>query len=95
MIRLLLSLVLLSTSAGALAQSRAYVQQMSCGQAQGLVASQGAVVLYSGPSAYDRFVTDSSFCVRPERTEPAWIGTADTPQCFVGYRCVDRQTRTR
>ena len=22
-----------------------------------------------------------------ETTEPAWVPTSDSPQCFVGYRC--------
>ncbi len=93
--RLVLSLVLAGMCSAAAAQPRANSHQMTCGQARGLVASQGAVVLYSGPFAYDRFVRDSTFCTRPDRTEPAWIATIDTPQCPVGYRCVARPIRLR
>jgi hypothetical protein len=93
--KLILSLVLIGVTTGALAQSRPNTERMSCGQAQGLVATQGAVVLYSGPYTYDRFVRDSTFCPRPDRTDPAWISTADTAQCFVGYRCVSRPLRMR
>ncbi|HEX2137695.1 MAG TPA: hypothetical protein VHG30_17670 [Microvirga sp.] len=87
---LLLSLLVASAGSGALAQPRANTLQMSCGEVRALVASQGAAILYSGRFTYDRFVRDGSFCVRPERTEPAWLPTADVPQCPVGYRCVPR-----
>jgi len=40
---------------GAMAQS-ATTQNMTCAQARGLVASQGAVVLRTGPGAFDRYV---------------------------------------
>ena len=60
---------------------------MTCRAARQLVASRGAVVLSTGPYAFDRYVSSSLFCVRGETTEPAWIATADTPQCFVGHRC--------
>jgi hypothetical protein len=92
---LLLSLFLSGVAAGALAQVRPNTQQMSCNQLQRLVASEGAAVIYSGPYTYDRFVRDSTFCPRPDRLEPAWIGATDTPQCFVGYRCVTRPIRLR
>ena len=93
--KLVLSLVLIGVAAEALAQSRPNTERMSCGQAQSLVATQGAVVLYSGPYTYDRYVRDSTFCPRPDRTDPAWISTADAAQCFVGYRCVSRPLRAR
>jgi hypothetical protein len=54
--KLVLSLVLIGVAAEALAQSRPNTERMSCGQAQSLVATQGAVVLYSGPYTYDHFV---------------------------------------
>ena len=62
---------------------------LRCQTARQIVASRGAIVLSTGPYAYDRYVSSSQFCVRGETTEPAWIPTADTPQCFVGYRCRD------
>jgi hypothetical protein len=60
---------------------------MSCRQAAGLVASRGAIVLGTGAYTYDRYVSDQRFCLRSEVTIPEWVPTADTPQCFVGYRC--------
>ena len=82
---LLLALGLLSTSA--LAQERPSTARMPCGAAARLVTSQGAIVLGTGSYTYDRFVRDVGFCQRDETTEPAWAPAADTPQCFVGYRC--------
>ncbi len=55
-----------------------------------LVAAQGAVVLGTGPMTYERFVRDQTFCDRSETTEPAYAVAADTPQCFVAYRCKDK-----
>ena len=60
---------------------------MTCQAARQMVASQGAVVLSTGRFAYDRYVSSGQYCVIGETTEPAWIPTADTPQCPVGYRC--------
>jgi len=45
------------------------------------------VVLRTGPTTYDRYVRDSRFCERFTTTRPAWIRTADTPQCPVGAIC--------
>lgn len=84
----LLGLVIVAAiTTSAAAQPRPSSVQMSCRQAAGLVASQGAIVLGTGGYTYDRFVADRRFCLRSEVTEPAWVPSADTPQCFVGYRC--------
>ena len=83
--------VALAATTGALAQSRPSTVAMSCRQAAGLVASQGAIVLGTGGYTYDRFVADRRFCLRSEITEPAWVPAGDTPQCFVGYRCREQQ----
>ena len=82
---LVLSFALLTTSA--LAQQRPSTPLMSCSAAGRLVASQGAIVRGTGPQTYDRFVRDVGFCERDETTEPLYAPAADTPQCFVGYRC--------
>jgi hypothetical protein len=72
---------------GALAQARPLSTAISCAQASGLVNSGGSVVLSTGPYTYDRYVSSGRFCGTAETTEPAWIPTVDTQQCFVGYRC--------
>jgi len=79
----------------AIAQPRPSTVVMSCGQAAGLVASRGAVVLGTGGHTYDRFVSDGRFCLRNEITEPAWVPAGDTRQCLVGYRCRERTPHFR
>jgi hypothetical protein len=80
-------------AATAFAQPRPSTLAMSCGQAAGLVASRGAIVLGTGGYTYDRFVSDGRFCLNTEITEPVWVPAGDTPQCFVGYRCQERNYR--
>lgn len=83
--------IVVALTAGAVAQPMPSSVRMSCRQAAGLVASQGAIVLGTGGHTYDRFVADRRFCLQTEVTEPAWVPSADTPQCFVGYRCKERE----
>ncbi len=80
----------LSMGSDTLAQGRPLTLQMSCYGARELVASQGAVVLSTGPTTYDRYVTGYGRCVLGEVPDPAWVPTADNPQCLIGYRCVER-----
>jgi hypothetical protein len=80
----------LSVGSDALAQGRPLTLQMSCYGARELVASQGAVVLSTGPTTYDRYVAAATQCVRGETLDHAWVPTADTAQCLIGYRCVER-----
>jgi hypothetical protein len=72
---------------GASAQTRPLSTTMSCAQASSLVNSSGGIVLSTSAYAYDRYVSSGRFCGTSEMTEPAWIATRDTQQCFVGYRC--------
>ena len=81
------SVVLASLSTAAVAQSGPTTLAMTCAQARGIVASQGAVVLHTGPTTYDRYVRDGSFCAFQETARPAWVRTADTAQCPVGGVC--------
>jgi hypothetical protein len=80
------TLPLLATDA--LPQARPMVPNMPCAEARGIVFTQGAAVLSTGPVTYDRFVSASAFCAIGEKTlEPAWERARDTPQCFIGFRC--------
>ncbi len=88
-------LVLVSTSVGAWAQSHPLTLRMSCAQAQGLVASQRAIVLNTGPLTYDRYVGSYGSCALGETLDPAWVPTADTAQCPIGYRCAPRSPPSR
>jgi hypothetical protein len=84
------TIALISINSSALAQSRPLTLQMSCNGARQLVARQGAAVLNTGPMTYDRYVSAVTQCVRDETLDPAWVPTADTPQCPIGYRCIPR-----
>jgi len=83
----LAGLVLLGMGAGVLAQTRPDSLRMGCEAARRLVSERGAVVLGTGPDIYDRFVASQGFCQRDEYTEPVWLPTGDSRQCFIGYRC--------
>jgi hypothetical protein len=86
-IMVLAALVLPLTMVGAGAQNRPDSLKMSCETARRLVSERGAVVLGTGPDIYDRYVATQSFCQRDEQTDPVWLRTADSRQCFIGYRC--------
>jgi hypothetical protein len=92
---LLASAALIALSIDALAQSNPLTLRMSCGQAQGLVAARGAIVLNTSPLTYDRYVRGNGFCALGEITEPVWVPTADTAQCPIGYRCANRSFPSR
>jgi hypothetical protein len=83
----LLVLALATVSTAAMAQSSRTTLNLTCAQARGLVAAQGAVVLHTGPTTYDRYVRDGSFCAVQEMVRPAWIRTGDVAQCPVGGVC--------
>jgi hypothetical protein len=74
-------------STTALAQGRPFTPRLPCAAAAEIVARNGAAVLSTSPTTYDRYVRDRGFCEINETTRPAFVPTADTPQCFVGYRC--------
>lgn len=88
MIRFAAALGLSLVATGALAQ-RPSTTAMTCGQAQGFVASRGAAVVGTGGQTYDRFVRDRSFCEVTEVTRAAFAPTRDRPACFIGYRCIE------
>jgi hypothetical protein len=85
-------LALMSMSSGTLAQGHPLTLRMTCYGARELVSVHGAIVLNTGPTTYDRYVSAGGQCVLGEVIEPTWVPTADTAQCPIGYRCV---TRTR
>jgi hypothetical protein len=69
------------------AQSGSTTLAMTCVQVRGIVTSQGAAVLRTGPATYDRYVRDGSFCALQETARPVWVRTADVAQCPVGGVC--------
>lgn len=82
-----LGITLIATTA--MAQSRASTTAMTCGQAQSFLGTRGAAVIGTGGQTYDRFVRDRSFCQPTEVTRVAFVPTRDTPQCPIGYRCIE------
>ncbi|RDI61188.1 hypothetical protein DES45_102583 [Microvirga subterranea] len=79
----------IAAGSAALAQAPHTAQAMPCREIVSIIASQGAVVLRTGPNTYDRFVGGPGGCPLNQFTEPAWIKSADRAQCFIGYRCRD------
>ena len=73
----------------AAAQFRPSTVNMTCAAARSLVAAHGGIVLGTGGNTYDRFVAHRGFCLIRESTRVAWVPTRDTPQCFVGYTCIE------
>lgn len=71
------------------AQQRPSTPMLSCAQARGIVAQQGAAVLGTGGYTFDRFVSSRRFCEVTEVTRTTFVPTRDNPQCFVGYRCIE------
>lgn len=80
---ILFSLIALAGAAQAMTDARG----LTCASVAGLVQSEGAIVLQTGEYTYDRYVSNSNYCLRGERTKPAWIATSDSAACFVGYTC--------
>lgn len=91
----LLSLSFVLVASAAVAQGHPNSLNMSCADARGLVRQSGAVVIATGSHLYDRFVTGPGYCSLVQTTEPAWIPTADNPQCLVGKLCVERRLKRR
>jgi hypothetical protein len=87
--RIAFALAFFACASGVQAQQRLSTLNLTCGQAQQIIASRGAAVLSTGTYTYDRFVRDRRFCERNESLELAFVPSRDTPQCPIGYRCKD------
>ncbi|HSG96223.1 MAG TPA: hypothetical protein VLA28_11940 [Afifellaceae bacterium] len=76
-----------------IAYARPDVRTMSCAQARALVIQYGAVVLTTGRYTYDRYVAGQAYCEMPFVIRRAWVATADTRRCNIGYTCEQRVFR--
>lgn len=76
--------------APAVAQGRPDTRQMTCAEAQSLVARNGAVVMTTGPQTFERFVTGFSYCQVGEQLSREVAPTRDNRRCEVGFTCVIR-----
>ncbi|OYX14805.1 MAG: hypothetical protein B7Z15_02735, partial [Rhizobiales bacterium 32-66-8] len=82
-------LALSCTLATVPAHARPASYALSCAAASGLVARQGAVVMDTSRTTFDRYVRDVRFCMPGQALRPQWVQARDTPQCFIGYTCFD------
>ncbi len=87
---LLLCTSLCLAAAPALAQQRPFTPALTCGAVQALVAREHRVVLATSPNAYETVHLDSGDCRDEVTARPAFEPTLDNPNCFAGYRCVQR-----
>ncbi len=71
------------------AQARPASYKMACASAAGMVARQGGVVMDTSATTFDRYVSSLRFCMPGQALKPEWVPARDTPQCFVGYTCID------
>jgi len=69
------------------AQARPNTSRMTCAAARSLVTQQGAIVLDTSSSRFDRYVSSHAYCHSDQITEPAFVPTTDNQQCFVGHTC--------
>ena len=69
------------------ASARPFAPAMSCSAVKGMVASQGAVVISTSATTYDRFVHNGYMCETSTYSVPAFVQTRDTESCFIGYSC--------
>ena len=74
------------------AQSRPDTTRMTCSAARALVTKQGGIVLGTGPSLFDRYVSSRAYCLSSQITEASYVATVDDRQCFVGYTCREAQS---
>lgn len=86
-----LAAVLILATSPLLAQPRPFTPRLSCQSVASIVQSNVAAVLSTGTNTYDRYVRDRSACEIAQVLKPAWVATADTPQCFIGYTCIDNE----
>jgi hypothetical protein len=68
-------------SSTAHAQSRPSTQALTCSQAQAFVASRTSVLMNTGPTTYDTFVSGPIGCSPSSVAELAWVRTRDNPEC--------------
>lgn len=82
------AIALIGIRSDAVAQSHPPTTGMTCAEARSLVVAHGAVVLSTGPTTYERYVSYSGYCGLGELAGPVWVPIQDTRQCPIGGRCV-------
>ncbi|WP_262030447.1 hypothetical protein [Microvirga sp. Mcv34] len=82
------AVALIGIGSDAIAQSHPLTTGMTCAEARGLLAAHGAIVLNTGPTTYERYVSSSGYCGINELSGPVWVPTQDIRLCPIGGRCV-------
>lgn len=67
--------------------------KMKCDDVRGLVVRQGAAVLNTSATTYERIVKSSAYCAPGETTAPAWIRSKDRLFCYAGLTCHEADGR--
>lgn len=74
----------------AAAQERPLTRSMTCEAVKALVARERRIVLATSQTAYETVYFESGACQNEVSARPAFEPTLDDPNCFAGYRCVQR-----
>ncbi len=90
MIRTAIAIATCCLASISMAQTRPLTTALTCAAAADVVNRNGAIVLGTGPTTYDRYVRDGSGCGIGASTSPAFVPAKDRAQCFVGYVCRGR-----
>jgi hypothetical protein len=83
-------LVMASLPPPALAQQTHSSPDMTCEELKKIVADDGAVLLHTSATKFDRYVRDRSLCAASDVAKAAWIASSDHSLCHVGYTCKSR-----
>jgi hypothetical protein len=78
---LVLALSLVQVSCAAVAQSRPNTTALTCAEVKTFVAGRTSVLMNTGLSTYDVFVSGNLGCSYGTFPEPAWVRTRDNPEC--------------
>jgi hypothetical protein len=83
------ALAFFSTAAFA---SRPDTRDFSCADAKAIVEQNGAIVLTTGDTTYDRYVANSSYCDSGDKAVSAYVPTLNKSKCNIGYVCRDHES---
>ncbi len=81
---------LLISATAAQSQGRPDTRYMSCAQASYLVQSRGAIVMSTSNFKYRKYVKNHAYCNINESLKNAYVPTADTRRCKIGFTCFDK-----
>ncbi|MCK7614141.1 hypothetical protein [Roseibium sediminicola] len=63
-------------------------RRLTCNEAQQLVQKSGSIVMTTGPSTFEKFVANASYCLpQSNQVRANFAPTKDNPECAVGNRC--------